>query len=279
MDPFSFAGRFRSPYPKEISMNSSRSFDRAASYYDQTRPLPESIAEPGMQAILDITGPNARTLEIGTGTGRIGIPLLERGLDLFGCDISSNMLRRLHEKLPTARIAQADATLLPFPTAHFEVVLSVHVLHLIPAWRDVLREIRRVLVPDGKYLNVTTWGSTGISIRERLRLHWRDWLATRGLTVRNPGMQDHVDFAQAVESQGGQLTEIEVLRYPILFTLRGELERYAFRILSDTWEVADDIFEESVQDLRTFAEREYGDLDRPLEDEVRFFIDLVRFKA
>ncbi len=28
-------------------MNSSRSFDRAASYYDQTRPLPEFIAEGG----------------------------------------------------------------------------------------------------------------------------------------------------------------------------------------------------------------------------------------
>jgi SAM-dependent methyltransferase len=260
-------------------MNSSRSFDRAASYYDQTRPLPESIAEPGMQAILDITGPKARTLEIGTGTGRIGIPLLERGLDLIGCDLSSKMLRRLHEKFPAARIAQADATLLPFPTSHFEVVLTVHVLHLIPSWRDVLREIRRVLVPEGTYLNVTTWGSAGISIREQLRVHWRDWLATRGLMVRNPGMQDHVDFAQAVQSQGGHLTEIEVLRYPLRFVLREELERYASRILSDSWDIADDIFEDSVQDLRIFAEHEYGTLDQELEDEVRFFIDVVRFEG
>ncbi len=260
-------------------MTRSRSFDRAASYYDQTRPLPESIAQEGIQAILDITGPSARTLEIGTGTGRIGIPLLERGLDLIGCDLSSKMLRRLHEKLPAARIAQADATLLPFPTAHFEVVLTVHVLHLIPAWRDVLGEIRRVLVPEGKYLNVTTWGSTGVSTRERLRLHWRDWLGAHGLNVRNPGMQDHVEFAQTIQSQGGQLTEVEVLRYPLKYILRGELERYASRILSDTWDIADDIFESSIQDLRTFAEHEYGDLDQPLEDEVRFFIDLVRFES
>jgi SAM-dependent methyltransferase len=260
-------------------MNSSRSFDRAASYYDQTRPLPESIAEPGMRAILDITGPDVHVLEVGTGTGRIGIPLLERGLDLIGCDLSSKMLRRLYEKFPAARIAQADATSLPFPTAHFEVVLTVHVLHLIPSWRDVLREVRRVLVPDGKYLNVTTWGSTGSSIRERLRLHWRDWLATRGLMVRNPGMQDHVDFAQAVQSQGGHLTEIEVLRYPLRFVLREELERFSKRIYSDAWDVPDDIFEDSVQDLRIFAEHEFGDSDHPLEDEVRFSIDVVRFKG
>jgi len=258
---------------------SSRSFDRAASYYDQTRPLPESIAKPGIQAILDITGPSARVLEIGTGTGRISIPLLERGLDLFGCDLSSKMLMRLHEKFPTARVAQADATVLPFPSAHFEAVVTVHVLHLIPSWRDVLREIRRVLVPGGTYLNVTTWGSTGISIRERLRLHWRDWLATQGLHVRNPGMQDHVDFAQAVESQGGHLTEIEVLRYPLRFVLREELERYASRILSDTWDIPTDIFEDSVKELRAFAEHEYGTLDQQLEDEVRFSIDVVRFES
>jgi ubiquinone/menaquinone biosynthesis C-methylase UbiE len=139
-----------------MHMSSSRSFDRAASYYDQTRPLPESSANQGIQAILDITGPNARTLEVGTGTGRIGIPLLERGLDLVGCDLSSKMLGRLREKSPTARVIQADATLLPFPTAHFQFALTVHVLHLIPSWPNVLREIRRVLVPEGTYLNVTT---------------------------------------------------------------------------------------------------------------------------
>src|SRR4030095_16136094 len=117
----------------EVPMNNSRSFDRAADYYDQTRPLSEPSAKPGIQAILDITGPSARVLEIGTGTGRISIPLLERGLDLFGCDLSSKMLMRLHEKFPTARVAQADATVLPFPSAHFEAVVTVHVLHLIPS--------------------------------------------------------------------------------------------------------------------------------------------------
>jgi ubiquinone/menaquinone biosynthesis C-methylase UbiE len=73
-------------------MSKSRSFDRAADIYDQTRPLFEPIAKHGLQAILDITGPNARILDVGTGTGRISVPLLERGMDLIGCDISSAML-------------------------------------------------------------------------------------------------------------------------------------------------------------------------------------------
>ena len=84
---------------------------------------------------------------------------------------------------------------------------------------------------------------------------------------------------QAIEFQSGHLTEIEGLRYPLRFVLREELERYASRILSDSWDIPDGIFEDSIQDLRTFAEYEYGDLDQPLEDEVRFFIDVVRFEA
>ena len=258
-------------------MNNSRSFDRAAGYYDQTRPLGETIAKPGIQAILDITGPGASVLDVGTGTGRISIPLLERGLDLIGCDLSSRMLMRLQEKFPAARIAQADATFLPFPSAHFEFAMTVHILHLIPSWRDVLREISRVLKPGGAYLNVKTWGSSGVSIRERLRLFWRDWLQTQGFNASNPGLQDQTEFMQELRSMGAHLTEVEVLRYPLTFTLREELERFASRIYSDSWDIPSPVFDASVKELRNWVEREYDDLGQARADEVRFAIDIARF--
>ena len=51
----------------------SRAFDRAVDYYDQTRRLTEPMASAGIQAILDHlhTRRNARLLEVGAGTGRI----------------------------------------------------------------------------------------------------------------------------------------------------------------------------------------------------------------
>ncbi len=259
-------------------MNSSRSFDRAASFYDQTRPFLESIAKPGVQAILEITGPKARVLDVGTGTGRISIPLLQQGLDLIGCDLSLKMLARLQKKLPSARIAQSDASALPFPSTHFMFVLTVHVLHLIPSWREVLREIQRVLTSGGAYLNITTWGSTGNSTRERLRMHWRDWLGTQGLNAGNPGIQGREQLVAELQSMGARLTEVEVLRYPLVFTLREELERFASRIYSDSWEIPDAIFESSLEELRTWVKHEYGNLDQQLQDEVRFSIDVARFE-
>lgn len=260
-------------------MNTSRSFDRAASIYDHTRPLLEPIATHGIQALLDIIGPKARILDVGTGTGRISIPLLEHGADLIGCDISSNMLRRLQEKLPSARIAQADASRLPFPTSHFDVVLTVHVLHLIPPWREALREFRRVLLPGGIYLNVRTWEPVGTSIRGRMREFWRGWLASQGVDARPSGIRDGSEFLPELRSLGTQLTEVEVIRYPLPFTLRAELERFASRTYSDSWEIPNDKFEASLQELRTWVDREYGHLDQPRADEVKFTIDVARFEA
>jgi len=258
-------------------MSNSRSFDRAADFYDNTRPLAGPAAKTGIQAILDITGPRAHILDVGTGTGRISIPLLERGLDLIGCDISSRMLLRLHEKFPSARIARADASSLPFPSSHFEFVMTVHILHLIPPWRDVLREVWRVLKPGGAYLNVKTWGSAGVSIRDRLRTYWRDWLGAEGFNANNPGLHDQTEFLKELQSIGAHLSEVEVMRYPLTFTLREELDRFASRIYSDSWDLPNPVFDASIKELRTWVEGEYGDLDGPREDEVRFAIDIARF--
>jgi ubiquinone/menaquinone biosynthesis C-methylase UbiE len=259
-------------------MSKSRSFDRAAGYYDQTRPLIEAVAKQGTQAILDITGPGARVLDVGTGTGRISIPLLERGLDLIGCDLSFKMLLRLQEKFPSVRIARADAARLPFPTDHFDAVLTAHVLHLIPSWREALREFRRVLVPGSAYLNLKTWEVVGISIRSQMREFWRSWLEARGVNARLQGVRDHAEFLQELQSTGTQLTEVEVVRYPLIYTLREELSRFESRIYSDSWEVPDAIFDASLKELRTWVDNEYGDLDQTREDEVRFAIDVARFE-
>src|ERR1051326_1946520 len=196
-------------------MNTSRSFDRAADIYDQTRPLLEPIAKQGLQAILELIGPNARVLDVGTGTGRISIPLLERRADLIGCDISEKMLRRLQEKSSSARIAQADSSLLPFPNNRFDAVITVHVMHLIPPWRAALREFKRVLVPKGVYLNVRTWEPMGNNIRKRMREFWRGWLKARGVEAESIGIRDGSEFLPELQSLGAELSEVEVVRYPL----------------------------------------------------------------
>lgn len=258
-------------------MRNSRHFDRAANFYDQTRLLLEPIAKYGIPAILDLIRVNARVLEVGSGTGRISIPLLERGVDLIGCDLSSQMLRRFQEKFPSARIARADAALLPFPTAQFDVVMTVHVLHLIPSWREVLREFRRVLVPGGSFLNVSTGAEVGVSVNSKIRRFWRGWMKANGVDVGHPGAREREDLLQELRSLGAELSEVEAIRFTESFNLREELDRFTSRIYSETWDLPEAIFDESMKELRAWVTAEYGKLDQTITDEVRFFIDVARF--
>ena len=258
-------------------MNKSRSFDRAASYYDNTRLMLEPIAQYGIPAIQQLLGLRARVLEVGCGTGRISIPLLERGVDLVGCDLSAPMLARLHEKYPSARIARADASLLPYPSAHFDAVLTVHVLHLIPAWRDVLREFKRVLVPGGMYLNVRTWDTVGASVADAVRTFWRNWMKDRGVDAGHPGVRTNTELLDELRSLGASLSEVEPVRYTDSINLREELDRFASRVYSETWDIPEEIFDESMKELRARAVREYGDIDREVVDEVRFVIHAAKF--
>ncbi len=68
----------------------SLTFDRAVSYYDRTRALPREVSDALTDALIELgqLQPGRRCLEVGAGTGRIALPLVARGVDLAGVDLS-----------------------------------------------------------------------------------------------------------------------------------------------------------------------------------------------
>jgi hypothetical protein len=151
------------------------------------------------------------------------------------------------------------------------------VLHLISSWRDALREFRRLLAPGGAYLNVSTWETTGVSPRDRMRRHWRGWLEAQGVDAYLPGARSREELVQELVSMGARVAEVEVVRYARSYTLREELERFEARICSDAWEIPEAVFEASIRELRSWVTEEFGDLDGPHQDTLRFAIDVARF--
>ena len=61
------------------------------------------------------------------------------------------------------------------------------------------------------------------------------------------------------------------------FSKDGRRLAFRSRVSSETWLVPDEIFAESVEELRLWVEGEYGDLDQPREDQVKFSIDVAQF--
>lgn len=116
------------------------SYDRAADIYDDTRPaFPPEVIDALTE---ELSGCRA-VLDLGVGTGRVALPLRERGFDIVGVDLSSKMLDVGRAKgLPD--LAVGDVCRLPFRQKAFDAVLAAHILHLVSNWPALLSEVRRV---------------------------------------------------------------------------------------------------------------------------------------
>jgi SAM-dependent methyltransferase len=109
----------------------------------------------------------ARILDVGTGTGTLGLGAVERWpqVTVDGIDASTEMAaaaeaqrdRRLKpDDGARFRVTVAPADELPFPDATFDAAISSFVLQLVPNRHRALREIRRTLRP-GAPLAIVMW--------------------------------------------------------------------------------------------------------------------------
>lgn len=70
--------------------------------------LHEQAPQDELDFYLSYAEKGKKILEPLCGSGRFLIPFLERGFDIFGMDLSEEMLGKLKRKAPNARVMQAD---------------------------------------------------------------------------------------------------------------------------------------------------------------------------
>jgi SAM-dependent methyltransferase len=73
--------------------------EAVAARYDESvaEMFSEPLLTPAVDFLADMAGPGP-ALELGIGTGRIALPLAQRGVQVHGIDLSDAMVRRLREK-------------------------------------------------------------------------------------------------------------------------------------------------------------------------------------
>jgi SAM-dependent methyltransferase len=93
-----------------------------------------------------------RVLDCGCGAGEYVRALLALGADAHGVEFDAAKIAagRAHAPELAARIAVGDLEALAFPDASFDVALLNEVLEHVPDDAAALREVRRVLRPDGR---------------------------------------------------------------------------------------------------------------------------------
>jgi SAM-dependent methyltransferase len=104
-------------------------YDRVSEVYDETR---EPLTSEAVDRLANILSRNGlrNLLEVGVGTGRIALPLQERGFEVAGADLSRGMLQKARAK-GLQNLFMADANQLPFGEKTFDAVVLAHIIHLL----------------------------------------------------------------------------------------------------------------------------------------------------
>jgi ubiquinone/menaquinone biosynthesis C-methylase UbiE len=140
------------------------SFDRVAHLYDVTRAMPpeaEMQIGDALAALMHEVAPHPWALEVGIGTGRIAVPLVERGVRMAGVDISTKMLAILRDKRADIDVMIAEASQPPLRERSFDAALFVHILHLVPDAEATLRAIIPLVKPGGVIIEGGDLGHEG----------------------------------------------------------------------------------------------------------------------
>jgi ubiquinone/menaquinone biosynthesis C-methylase UbiE len=88
-------------------------------------------------------------IDVGCGTGYGTAHLAEVAKSVVGIDISKSALKWARKHYPGVRFARMDAQHLRFPDRFFDLVVSTENFEHLPDQRGHVRELARVLRPDG----------------------------------------------------------------------------------------------------------------------------------
>jgi SAM-dependent methyltransferase len=123
-------------------------FDQLADRYDETRGG-ERRGEDYAAAVDGLLTRPGPVLELGVGTGVVGLGLVRRGRQVVRVDVSPAMLARARGRLGPV-VVQADACALPLGTGSFHQALAVWMVHAVTDPHLLFAEAARVLAPAGR---------------------------------------------------------------------------------------------------------------------------------
>ena|SRR3989344_3689705 len=152
-------------------------YDNAADYYHygRTKKYPQGwfyneLLE--MPATLELLGnvKGKKILDFGCGTGIYAKLLTKKGAIVKGFDISEEMLKIAKKENPKLDLKIGSGYKIPF-NEKFDIILASLVVHYLKDWNKMLREIKRVLKPNGLFIFST--GNPVCEVRERINYKGR----------------------------------------------------------------------------------------------------------
>ena len=205
---------------------------------------------------------NKLVLEVGVGSGRIGIPLQEEiKLWFVGLDLSCEMLKLAKAKMSSYRqnfdLVLGDADHLPFVNSVFDAVVCISTMHYFPDYDRSLNDFSRVLKEKGIFV----YGD--VAVHEMDNQYFLDALE-KTLSKAHSRYYKPSEMKSLLESHGFCMSKARVISYrksyPALMDDKGKY-----------FGVKPEIFEKSIQ-AATASERDLYSMD---SNELTLFYALI----
>lgn len=256
-----------------------KSFDRAVSYYDETRGFPPGVEARAAALISQTAGltPASRVFEVGIGTGRIALPLLPFSPHLFGLDVSRGMMAVLRGKPGGAAIhlAQGNAQTLPFPSRTFDACIASHIFHLVDDPAAALDETRRILKAGAPL--VSCMSKNG---KDKLNFARESYTAAASVQTASQGGAPAPSRASErggdiLAAHGWQMLGEEAsIAYKTSTTPRKFTDQFERRVYSSQWGYTDEGHARGMAALRAAIAEKFARPDEVVESEAGFAVQL-----
>lgn len=144
--------------------------------------------DDGAVAVLADLAADGPALELGVGTGRLAVPLAERGVDVTGVDISPEMLAKLREKSAAVEVVEDDMATVSLGR-EFAVVFvafnSIFILETLEAQVQLFRNAARHLRSGGRFVLETAVVKPATTDQDKLSVVkvWADQVMLSGGTT------------------------------------------------------------------------------------------------
>lgn len=136
-----------------MTNNTANKYSRIAKIYDLLEaPIETSLFSKLRKAV--VSRASGKTLEVGIGTGK-NLPYYNDDINLVGIDFSKGMLEKARSKKIDSGpkdidLLEMDVQYLKFENDSFDTVISTFVFCTVPDPIAGLKEVKRVLKPNGK---------------------------------------------------------------------------------------------------------------------------------
>jgi len=142
-------------FAKKLLKKNRKDYDKLALLYQEKR----SQLTPDILYLKKFAGKGDKILDLGCGYGRLNEIFKDLDIDYVGTDLSVSQIKLARETYPDKKFKTSKILSQPFKDDTFDKVFCLSVIHHIPSTDfkiKFLREIKRILKPDGK-LVLTSW--------------------------------------------------------------------------------------------------------------------------